>query len=71
MTKLKAPPKLLNVRNYKKFDLKAFRKRRVYSTGLQGQVWQKTQVSQGNIFLAFLTTGDSVRPLTECMMSPV
>ena len=26
---------------------------RVYSTGLQGQVWQKTQVSQGKIFLAF------------------
>ena len=26
---------------------------RVYSTGLQGQVWQKTQVSQGKIFSAF------------------
>ena len=26
LPKLKAPPKLSNVRNYKKFDLKAFRK---------------------------------------------
>ena len=30
-----------------------FPNRRVYSTGLQGHVWQKTQVSQGKIFLAF------------------
>ena len=26
LSKLKAPPKHLNVRNYKKFDLKAFKK---------------------------------------------
>ena len=33
--------------------------RRVYSTGLQGQVWQKTQVSQGNSFSDILITGNA------------
>ena len=32
---------------------------RVYSTGLQGQVWQKTQVSQGKIFSAFCCHNNS------------
>ena len=31
----------------------------VYSTGLQGQVWQKTQVSQGKIFSAFCCHNNS------------
>ena len=34
-------------------------KRRVYSTGLQGQVWQKIQVSQGKIFSAFCSHNNS------------
>ena len=33
--------------------------RRVYSTGLQGQVWQKTQVSQCNCFSNILITGNA------------
>ena len=31
----------------------------VYSTGLQGQVWQETQVSQGKIFSAFCCHNNS------------
>ena len=42
-----------NIRIWDCFYHNCFGNRRVYSTGLQGQVWQKTQVSQGNIFLAF------------------
>ena len=45
--------------------------RRVYSTGLQGQVWQKTQVSQGNSFSNILITGNApVRSRYETWMVP-
>ena len=36
-----------------------FKYGRVYSTGLQGQVWQKTQVSQGKLFSAFCCRNNS------------